>query len=108
VQRAGIKVTEKNGIPKLEKDDHEKAFQICGGCTLIFDLDTLSLRYAITKPLLDVEAVQQNVHQLDEARCLEIFKYQHEMDIEQSQFQAYFGQGKINAFNEPFNFLHTH
>ncbi|MBA2561418.1 MAG: hypothetical protein H0V14_00635, partial [Chitinophagaceae bacterium] len=76
--------------------------------TLIFDLDTLKLKYAISKPLLDIESLNNNIHQLNHRRCLALHQHQHESIADQSQFQAYFGMGKQNAFNEPFNFLHTH
>lgn len=109
VQRAKVKVAiDKNGIRQLVKDDTDKSIEISGGCTLIFDLDSLTLKYAISKPLLDVEALKKNIHQLDKDRCLAVHDYLNESGIDQNQFQAYFGMGRRNAFNEPFNFLHTH
>ena len=34
----------------------DNRFEFKGGCTLIFDLDTLELKYCIRKPLLDISA----------------------------------------------------
>jgi len=111
VQHATINVT-KDNIGKLAvkgvndkpmKDD----FKISGGCTLIFDLDTLALRYAISKPLLDVNALP-GFQKLDEARCLGLYKYRNGYRGIQSQFQAYFGSGIDGSKNEPFHFLHSH
>src|SRR5262249_13358462 len=38
--------------PGSPKDRPEGGFEVYGGCTLIFDLDSLKLKYAISKPLL--------------------------------------------------------
>ncbi len=109
VQKASIRIEkDKNGVTQFVPDESNKSFVINGGCTLIFDLDTLKLKYAISKPLLDIDALNSNVHQLDRSRCLALHKHQHGPVADQNQFQAYFGMGKQNAFNEPFNFLHTH
>ncbi len=108
VQRAFIPVDkDKKDWPKITPGETGKSFVVNGGCTLIFDLDTLRLKYAISKPLLDTEALNNNIHQLNRSRCLALHQHQFGALADQSQFQAYFGMGKQNAFNEPFNFLHT-
>jgi len=88
-------------------DDSDEGFAITGGCTLIFDLDTTDLKYAISKPLLDVEELNKNVRQINLARSTVLQRYQRGEIGAQSRFQAYFGTGKQNSFNEPFHFLHT-
>lgn len=109
VQKANIKIEKDiNGSLQIIPGEGENSFVINGGCTLIFDLDTLKLKYAISKPLLDIEALNNNAHQLNRSRCLALHQYQHGSMGDQNQFQAYFGLGKQNSFNEPFNFLHTH
>ncbi|MBN1183872.1 MAG: hypothetical protein JXB49_16385 [Bacteroidales bacterium] len=107
-QRANISIKKDNkGSLIVVPDDTEGSFVIHGGCTLIFDLNTLTLKYAISKPLLDIEALNDNVHQLNKRRSLALYNYQKGMSFDQSQFQAYFGMDRQNSFNEPFNFLHT-
>ncbi len=109
IQRANIRIEkDKNGLSQIVPGDTDKSFVINGGCTLIFDLDTLKLKYAISKPLLDIDLLNKNIHQLDHRRCIALHQHQHASVANQSQFQAYFGMGKQNSFNEPFNFLHNH
>lgn len=108
-QHANIQVKkDRKGRKQIVPASGENSCVINGGCTLIFDLDTLKLRYAISKPLLDTDALSRNIHRLDPNRCLGLYKYQYESLGTQSRYQAYFGMGKQNAFNEPFTFLHTH
>jgi hypothetical protein len=98
-----------NGGLKINHAATKKEFEISGGCTLIFDLHTQQLKYAISKPLIDTDALARNYrYQLSESRCFATYKYQHGEGPETSQFQAYFGMGRQNAVNETFNFLHTH
>jgi hypothetical protein len=109
VQRAQISIDKnKKDWPKITPGETDLGFVVNGGCTLIFDLDTLKLRYAITKPLLDTDSLNYNLHQLNRSRCLALHQHQIGSVADQSRFQAYFGMGKRNSFNEPFNFLHTH
>jgi len=111
VQHANIDVEKVLNGPFLPiPGETEKSFVINGGCTLIFDLDTLRLKYAISKPLLDLDALKSKIpeHKLDTNRCLALYRHQFGSLADQSQFQAYFGMGRENSLNEPFNFLHTH
>tara|TARA_R110000868_G_scaffold71713_2_gene209713 strand:- start:41984 stop:44017 length:2034 start_codon:yes stop_codon:yes gene_type:complete len=108
VQKANISVEEdSNGELTINHKSQHKDFEMSGGCTLIFDLQTQQLKYAISKPLIDIDALN-DVYQLLESRCFSTYTYQNGSDGSQTQFQAYFGLGKQNAVNEPFNFLHTH
>jgi len=65
-----------------------------GGCTLIFDLDTLRLRYAIKK---DID---------DGARMVRQFKYEQGMLDDNNQ--TYFDSITMNALAGPFAFMHSH
>ena len=108
VQNANISVEkDSNQVPLIKGASGNTGFKVSGGCTLIFDLDTLKLKYAISKPLLDINTLDSNVHQLNYNRCLALHQYQHDSMQHQSQFQAYFGLANQNSYNEPFNFLHT-
>lgn len=109
VQRAKFSIQQKEDGTVVSHDkglngEHE----ISGGCTLIFDLHTQQLKYAISKPLIDIDALHKDRYQLNESRCLAIHQYQHGHSAPHSRFQAYFGLGKQHAVNEPFNLLHSH
>jgi len=65
-----------------------------GGCTLIFDLDTLRLRYAVKK---DVD---------DRARMIRQFKFEKGLLGEASE--TYFDSKEMNALAGPFAFMHSH
>ncbi len=109
VQSANISIEkDSNQLAYIKAAAAGTGFKVSGGCTFIFDLDTLKLKYAISKPLLDTNALNSNVHQLNHNRCLALHQYQQAATQHQSQFQAYFGIAGQNSCNEPFNFLHTH
>ena len=61
-QRCKVAVDLKGGEPKFRKfrygsktDEAGQSMTFRGGCTLIFDLDNLTLRHAIRKPLFDTD-----------------------------------------------------
>lgn len=67
-QRCGVKAVydEKNDDYKIstfmldgKKENEENCFMFRGGCTLIFDLDTLKLKHVISKPILDMELLNK-------------------------------------------------
>jgi hypothetical protein len=64
-----------------------------GGCTLIFDLDTLRLRYAVRKSVDDRE------------RMIRQFRYEHGMLGEEDQ--TYFASRTLAALAGPFAFTHS-
>ncbi|MCF6405988.1 hypothetical protein L3C95_24015 [Chitinophaga filiformis] len=108
-QRAYISISrDRNNEPVIVPGKADGSIQIRGGCTLIFDLDSLQLRYAISKPLLNLDKLKEGIHELDKERCMALFQHHQEMRMGQSRFEAYFGMGPANAQNEPFCFLHTH
>lgn len=84
-------------------------FAMVGGCTLIFDLDTLTLKYAISKPLLDVDALRKNgERKLNHGRALQLYKYSRESERNVDQYAAWFSLQGQRGIGEPFAFLHTH
>lgn len=82
-------------------------FEFKGGCTLIFDLDRQQLKYAIAKPLVDMDQLlltgNISIHmQRVEAQ----YRMQHDDDAHPyNEYQSYFGGGS-NCATEPFSFLH--
>jgi hypothetical protein len=84
-------------------------FEFRGACTLIFDLDKLTLKYAISKPLLDLSALENgNIPFLNMQRLDAQYKFQNDLqDTGQNEYCLYFGEGN-NSMTEPFAFLHQH
>lgn len=110
VQRAYVSISrgDNNNGSTIVPGKTDGSVKVHGGCTLIFDLDSLQLRYAISKPLLNLEKLSEGIHQLDEGRCKALFQHHQDMRVGQSRFEAYFGMGPEKSHNEPFCFLHTH
>ena len=87
-------------------------FEFKGGCTLIFDLDTQKLKYAISKPLIDLDKLEvsdknDKLH-INMKRVDAQYKIQHGTDdMHFNEFALYFGDG-ANKIAEPFAFLHQH
>jgi len=115
-QQAGIRIItdstgKKKPIPFVPKKGHiptREEFIMTGGVTLIFDLDSLSLRYAISKPLIDVKALaKDHRHLINEKKALELYQYYNADSPGESPFTAYFSSGKQNNSNETFSFLHA-
>ncbi len=65
-----------------------------GGCTLVFDLDTLRLRYAVKKDVNDRE------------RMIRQFKFERGLLGDVSDI--YFDSKEMNALAGPFAFMHSH
>jgi hypothetical protein len=94
-------------IPPNELDNDEHS-QFKGGCTLIFDLDSKKLKYAISKPLLNIESISSDNYKIDEIRLRNELDFQSDMvEKYDSEFSMYFGD-KQSRMNEPFCFLHQH
>jgi hypothetical protein len=110
IQRASVLIKEnKNGSKYVAGGHGKDSFEMTGGCTLIFDLDTLELKYTISKPLLDTELLRnEEVHQISLARATQLYKHQHPSPFTMTAYQAYFGSKGNNKVVEPFAFLHTH
>ncbi|MDR6761926.1 hypothetical protein J2Y38_002137 [Flavobacterium sp. 2755] len=94
-----------NGKEKILPEGKKVHF-LRGGCTMIFDLDDLQLKYVISKPLLDREKIKkENKREIDAARARALLAYKNKKH-DTDQYNAYFA-GRQND-NEPFCFLHNH
>jgi uncharacterized protein YaaQ len=114
VQKAGIEsVEEVSGNLTAKTFDMDQdiipagGFVMKGGCTLIFDLDTLKLKYAISKPLLDTEKIKNGSHEIDANRAALMNPF-GATNRPHSLYEQYFNANVDNACNEPFSFLHAH
>jgi hypothetical protein len=117
IQRAGIESVTENDSGGYEVktfvagDDPDLSvdrFIMTGGCTLIFDLKTLQLKYAISKPLLNLDALRKNgKYEIDAQRAARISESMQGIDVE-NMYEAYFGMGRKFTNCEPFSFLHQH
>jgi hypothetical protein len=63
-----------------------------GGCTLIFDLDSLRLKYAIVKRITDTN------------RMVQQFRYTHGLERDND---TYFSDQMLNMLSGPFAFMHN-
>ncbi len=83
----------------------ENAFNARGGCTLIFDLDSLELRYAISKSIVITNA-ENGRKELNYDYLLRLYKHRIEQR-DDSDYAMYFGSAFDNSAFEPFSFLHA-
>lgn len=87
---------------RIPEDFHE----LRAGCTLIFDLDSFKLKYAVFKPLLDLSAFntggKPGIHLVRLKRLID-----YRQRPETNAFAAYFSSPN-NRIMEPFAFLHQH
>jgi hypothetical protein len=80
---------------KTHEDNHgENHIIFRGGCTLVFDLDSLQLRYAVKK---DID---------DRVRMVRQYRYEH--GLMDDDDQTYFDSQTMNAMSGPFAFMHSH
>lgn len=80
-----------------------------GGCTVIFDLDSSELKYAIPKPLLDPEQLRLGKWHVNTRRFEQQYRYQNDSDLMgMSEYGKYFGLDLNAIATEPFAFLHQH
>jgi len=118
VQRSGICLQEGKviGCYNLQEKNAAEApaaerMQFRGGCTLILDLDTLSLKYVVSKPLLNLEAWLQSDGEraeVDAARAERQYRFMREgQHRHHSAYNQYFGE-HVEQMGEPFAFLHQH
>jgi hypothetical protein len=87
----------------------EGGFEFRGGCTLIFDLDTQQLKYVISKPILDINSVNDGgtpALNIKRIRAQNAFQ-NGEADCNLNEYFQYFGNG-FHHMTEPFAFLHQH
>lgn len=84
-------------------------FEVQGGCTLIFDLDRNALRYAIAKPLLSPQALDQDERSPNHDRIARQYQYQTEvLPTTLSALAQHFYGAAPQELMEPFALLHTH
>ncbi|WP_205195551.1 hypothetical protein [Chitinophaga sp. Cy-1792] len=110
IQRSGVLLDSDgnfNGTYKRtdEGTTPENGFELYGGCTLIFDLDTLQLKYVISKPLLDMELLERGDRKIDRKRVES--QHQFKADASLNMTNGFFGD-TIDLLSEPFAFLHQH
>ena len=102
VNQAIVVLTQRRKIPihenQLPGDPDPPTFWFRGGCTLIFDLTNLTLRYCICKPFLDNQRVADQR------------AYEQQRADSPGDRALYFGQADMavqsEAIREPFAFLH--
>ena len=104
LQTANIKITNSHDFSYAPG----AGFRFRGGCTLIFDLDSNTLKYSISKPILGEDTDEDQVRKLNIARLKRQYQYQQEDRLNSmSAFDLYFGYQDQNTFLEPFAFLHN-
>ena len=114
MQETGIRIkTDENGeksvetfVPPKNLKQTAEEFIMTGAVTLIFDLDTLELKYTIGKPLIDLTIENRTV--INKKRALALHHYYKGDAHNSDNFNSYFSLGKQNSFIETFSFLHTH
>jgi hypothetical protein len=93
VDEKGYFVPDKTAKEELSKDGQAHAI-FRGGCTLIFDLDQLRLRYVIKKDINDLDRMVRQV--------------EYEQGLLGDQNDTYFSSQTMNALAGPFAFAHSH
>src|SRR5206468_4857567 len=87
----------------------EGGMEVHGGCTLIFDLDSLKLKYAIAKRLLNPDTVCSPTRGLNFEWIDRQQRYQsHELPLSMSLVGQYFGASAEGYLDAPFAMLHQH
>ncbi|MRG48408.1 hypothetical protein GFS24_25055 [Chitinophaga sp. SYP-B3965] len=112
VQRSAVEM--ENGAFKRHFDPagteelKSSQFFLFGGCTMVFDLDTMALKHIVSKPLLDTAKLKKGMPpEIDKDRIERQYRYQQEEGVMHlSEHSLYFGSGLQNKMNEPFSFLH--
>lgn len=103
--------------PSIDPNDPKKqpappppdGFEFKGGCTLIFDLDSQRLKYAIAKPIIDMDGVLSGMPmKINMVRLQKQYEAQHGTDdLSINEYARYFGSDN-HRVAEPFAFLHNH
>ena len=103
VQKRGVRVhVSKDGdfsvkgyFPPSTRNIPDGGFIFKGGCTLIFDLDTLKLKYAIKKDINDLTRMEEQ------------YKYLNGLSHPENT-SAYFSDKTLAALSGPFAFMHSY
>ena len=99
-----ISITQKRRVPVNEKNGEEK-FRFRGGCTLILDLQDLTLQYAIVKSIGD--KVDGSGRFLENNPRLKRQREYRRGGDRVSLRETYFGDPKEDGAEEPFAVLHS-
>jgi hypothetical protein len=102
-QKRGVNASiDKNGNFKIEnyfqpnqKNKNKNRFIFRGGCTLIFDLDTMKLKYAIKKDINNTKRMEQQ------------YRYTKNM-LTDGETSTYFDNQALAGMAGPFAFMHSH
>ena len=113
-QKAGVKIIlDQKGqkdvqafVPDKNHVQSAEEFIMTGGVTLIFDLDSLKLKYAISKPLVKTNKGGNSNSELNKHKALAL--HEHYKTNNNSEYDAHFKLGKHNSSFETFSFLHNH
>jgi hypothetical protein len=108
LQTANLDATRDGKDVTFTPNTKDANFYLVGGCTIIFDLDTLTLKHIISKPLLDVNTLASGKRQINLARAMQTFNHSHGITSEVNPYRAYFATSGRYGLGEPFSFLHTH
>lgn len=93
-------------VPEEGIPDTRDRFVMTGGVTLIFDLDTLRLKYCISKPIIDPKSINRRGYAgINVKQAIKLYDYYNSAD--ESQFHAYFSPGRHTNAYETFSFLHN-
>lgn len=99
--------TGKATAPKKVKEMQEGDLHFRGGCTIILDLDTKSIKHIIPKRLIVLN--NEGDARIDMNRARAQYAYQVEEGPNGfSEYQRYFMDSITEATMEPFHFVHSH
>ena len=113
VQRMGV-IIESGTVkgyysPRGQEAPPPNGMEVQGGCTLIFDLDSLDLKYAINKPLFVPKELDNHHRVVNHDRIMRQYEYQNEqLPLGISEFSLYFENSFQGQYGEPFSLLHKH
>lgn len=89
-----ISITQKREVPLVASDPNSRLIKFRGGCTLILNLDDLTLHRVVKKSIDDEERLRSQREHMQKSAG-------------NSLRATYFGAGSESAINEPFAFLHS-
>ena len=112
-QRCGVKVVHDEEADDYDislfelgkgKENEDGCFIFRGGCTLIFDLNTLKLKHVISKPLIDMSnlSVRNKKYELNKNRV--IMQYRSTF----GDYAELTGLKGMRNMVEPFAHIHKH
>ena len=112
-QRCGVKVEHDEETDEYstsvfaldgKKENEDGCFIFRGGCTLIFDLNTLSLKHVISKPIIDVSNLSARNKKYELNRNRAIIQYRSTF----GDYAELTGLTGLRSMVEPFAHIHKH